>query len=389
MTYTRLEYGSKGNDVKKLQNTLNNKGYNLEVDGSYGAKTQAAVKDYQSKNNLAVDGVAGNNTWSSLLGSSTSSSGAGYTPSSTVQAAQAKLNQAEASKPGAYVSQNNEKIQQLLEKVINPTQFSYNPNNDSVFKHYRDQYTTNGQKAMEDTIGKAASLSGGYGNSYAQTAGQQVYNQYMGELAAKIPELEQIAYNRYQNELASKQNALNTLLDVENIDYSRYQDILNQYYENRNYYNNQYNAEKDFDYSKYVDDRNYAYQLDRDEIEDQRYDNEIAYQKERDAVSDNHWEREFEASTSDNTDSAESVQEWSGNSYGPDYKPAYLDQAMSIYNEPVYNSRGNLMPNSHNAEAFYDYIEKLLAAKVSDETCAYIIKKVTGKKPSEIYRYQY
>lgn len=61
-----LQYGSKGDDVKALQTTLNGLGYSLDVDGAYGPATQAAVKDYQSKNNLTVDGIAGSQTFAAL-----------------------------------------------------------------------------------------------------------------------------------------------------------------------------------------------------------------------------------------------------------------------------------------------------------------------------------
>ena len=67
MAYTRLTLGSKGDDVKKLQTELNKYGYGLDVDGSFGQKTNDAVRDYQSKNGLSVDGVVGNNTWGCLL----------------------------------------------------------------------------------------------------------------------------------------------------------------------------------------------------------------------------------------------------------------------------------------------------------------------------------
>ncbi len=49
-----------------MQNVLNRHGYNLTVDGAFGAKTEAAVKDYQRKNKLVVDGVVGTKTWQAL-----------------------------------------------------------------------------------------------------------------------------------------------------------------------------------------------------------------------------------------------------------------------------------------------------------------------------------
>jgi len=57
-----LKRGSKGDEVKKLQEFLNHLGYDLEEDGVYGPKTEAAVKDFQKKNDLDADGVVGAQT---------------------------------------------------------------------------------------------------------------------------------------------------------------------------------------------------------------------------------------------------------------------------------------------------------------------------------------
>lgn len=61
-----IEYNDRGNDVKTLQTKLNKVGYKLEVDGICGNATVAAIKDFQKKYNLAVDGQAGKNTITKL-----------------------------------------------------------------------------------------------------------------------------------------------------------------------------------------------------------------------------------------------------------------------------------------------------------------------------------
>lgn len=63
-----LRRGSVGGDVKFLQELLNGKGYPCgNADGIFGANTEKAVTDYQRDNGLTPDGVAGENTWRSLL----------------------------------------------------------------------------------------------------------------------------------------------------------------------------------------------------------------------------------------------------------------------------------------------------------------------------------
>jgi peptidoglycan hydrolase-like protein with peptidoglycan-binding domain len=71
MEMRTLKYGSKGNDVKALQILLMGNACpcgKWGADGDFGISTENAVKEYQRKNGLTVDGVAGPQTWKSLLG---------------------------------------------------------------------------------------------------------------------------------------------------------------------------------------------------------------------------------------------------------------------------------------------------------------------------------
>lgn len=57
-----LKVGSKGEDVKKLQERLG-----LKADGDFGKSTETAVKNFQTKSGLTADGIVGNGTWSKLF----------------------------------------------------------------------------------------------------------------------------------------------------------------------------------------------------------------------------------------------------------------------------------------------------------------------------------
>lgn len=61
-----LRKGDKCEEVKVLQSALNRAGYTLEVDGSFGGKTQNAVIDFQGNYDLDPDGVCGPLTWGAL-----------------------------------------------------------------------------------------------------------------------------------------------------------------------------------------------------------------------------------------------------------------------------------------------------------------------------------
>ena len=60
-----LKVGSKGEDVKRLQEKLG-----LGADGSFGPGTEKAVKEWQAKNGLTADGIVGPSSWSKLFGGS-------------------------------------------------------------------------------------------------------------------------------------------------------------------------------------------------------------------------------------------------------------------------------------------------------------------------------
>jgi peptidoglycan hydrolase-like protein with peptidoglycan-binding domain len=67
-TVKAIKYGMKGDDVSNLQTSLKNAGYNVDVDGSFGPQTLAAVKQYQQANGLDADGMVGPQTQAKLFG---------------------------------------------------------------------------------------------------------------------------------------------------------------------------------------------------------------------------------------------------------------------------------------------------------------------------------
>ena len=77
----KLRWGSRGGAVQELQSALNANGAGLAVDGVFGKRTHAAVKDYQSSKGLLVDGVVGPNTRAALNGGV--STGGASAPSSS------------------------------------------------------------------------------------------------------------------------------------------------------------------------------------------------------------------------------------------------------------------------------------------------------------------
>ena len=258
-TYTMVAYGSQGSAVKQLQSELNKRGYQLDEDGVFGKKTKAAVRDYQKKNRLTmVDGIAGDETWGSLLSAPTAAEQQaaaaaaeeaarpearvtestarrlaelekGYQPSEDVAAARAYRDSVAAMQPGEYDSGFEDQLQALYDQIEGREAFSYDPEEDEAYQRYARLYAAQGAAAMEDTMGQAASLTGGYGSSYAQAVGQQAYDRYLGELAALVPELRQAALAEYRQEGQALTDRYNMLNQQEKAGYDRWQDTVAQW----------------------------------------------------------------------------------------------------------------------------------------------------------------
>lgn len=183
------------------------------------------------------------------------------------------------SAPG-YTSKYQNQIDDLMSGILNRDKFSYDAESDPTYQQYKESYTRNGQRAMQDTVGQVSARTGGLASSYAGAAGQQTYDGYMSALADKIPELRQLAYSMYQDEGNTQRANLEMLMALENNDYGRYQDILGQYNNDRNFNYGVFSDDRNFNYGIYTDDRNYNYQAGRDEIADNRYQDETSYNRD-------------------------------------------------------------------------------------------------------------
>ena len=109
------------------------------------------------------------------------------------------LRQAESILPD-FTSSYDGVISRLYEQIVSRPAFQYDPVGDPLYQNYRTQLLTEGGRAMRDTAGQAAALTGGYGSTYAERLGQQQYAQYLERLGSVMPELYEAAYKRYRDE---------------------------------------------------------------------------------------------------------------------------------------------------------------------------------------------
>lgn len=201
----------------------------------------------------------------------------GYQASDAVNQAQSYLQNVVSGKPADYQSQYKQQLDDLYQQVMNRPKFEYDLNGDMLYQQYKDQYMTQGKQAMMDTMGQAANLTGGYGNSYASTAGNQAYQSYLQQLNAMVPELYQAALNRYAMEGDELQNKYSMTAGLEDQAYGRYRDTVSDWQNERQYatddYWNKYNA----DYSDFQNMLNYWNQLAAQENSAFNTNRELAY----------------------------------------------------------------------------------------------------------------
>ena len=218
---TTIQKGSQGDEVKKWQNFLNTQGYNLSVDGIFGSATDEATRAFQNAKGIGDDGIVGKYTWGAAgfkdynalitpvsaptIEPAPTQPTLTYTPYGDTTEGGAKKTAADTAleylnKYGSHTWANDETYNEWLQKKLNREDFSYDLNSDALYQQYADQYRNMGKLAMEDAIGQASAMTGGYGNSYAASVGNQAYQAYLGKLNEIVPELYQLALNKYTME---------------------------------------------------------------------------------------------------------------------------------------------------------------------------------------------
>lgn len=345
MARTQIAIGSRGDDVEYLQEFLNTKGYGLEVDGDFGPLTEAALKDFQGKYGLDVDGIAGQYTWE-IIGDMTkdpnnymASNNTGsannttsnatnnkntistpaptttpqtYTPwgdttegqekNKVVEAALAYLNSL-----GNFNWKDQTKYDEYVKQWEDRPDFSFDFNENALYQQYKDQHKKQGKMAMMDTMGQASAMTGGYGNSYAQSVGQQSYNAELEKLNDVIPELYQMELDKYKMEGDELLNMISFLGNERDYELGLYKDDYAKRLEAYDRaYDDYYNSG-----SMYASEQNTI-----NDLAQQNWANEFAiwdanntnswnqaqwdYTLERDKVEDDRWQKEYDAVYGDN-----------------------------------------------------------------------------------------
>lgn len=249
-----------------------------------GSATNNAAK-IQGLANAAPSNPSSNVTAGVATASGSTEAKPMYQRSDRVNEYYNKTRNLEKNKPDEFESKYEDQISSILDNIMNRPKFSYTSEdmvNDDLYKMYRDQYMRQGNLAMRDTMGNAAALTGGYGNTYASAAGQQAYDNYVAQLNNKALDFYDRAYQRYADEGQNLYNQMNVVTGLDNTDYQRYRDGVNDYYNDLNYYNGRYNQEYGYDYGEY-----------QDRVAADQWAQEFAFQKQQAAQEQANWEAEM------------------------------------------------------------------------------------------------
>ena len=169
-----------------------------------------------------------------------------------------------------YQRQRDEHLQNAANMKWN-----YNPDTDPVWQALQKQYRREGQRATEDTLGRAAAMTGGMPSTAAVSAASQAGNYYASQLSDRLPQVYQDAYNRYLQEYQRQLGLSDAYAGFDNTEYQRWLQGQQQNLDLANAYN-QYGLQ---DYSKYQDtlnqwntDRNFARNMAMDAVNMSRQD---------------------------------------------------------------------------------------------------------------------
>lgn len=195
-----------------------------------------------------------------------------YQESDRVKKLAERLTQLESQKPGDWTGgQYGQQMQEALDAIRKRKKFSYDLNGDALYQQYKDKYVQQGKQAMQDTMGQAAALTGGYASTYGQAVGQQQYDAYLQNLNDVVPELYQLALSRYQMEGDDLKTQYSLLADQYQQEYGQYRDKVGDWQTERNFLSGRYDSERNLDYGMWGDARDFAYTDYRNGIADEQW----------------------------------------------------------------------------------------------------------------------
>lgn len=204
---------SMANNVNRFFDGVNNAGRNV---------TSGASKILDTIIKNAAGGLAAGKSPYDVA-DSIQGGGASYTPPSTSTSTKSTRAVTMPTSVGDLPTYNSEYMDQLNALARQLTSMNYDDwTKGSQYQALADRYGASGRMSMQDVLGQVASRTGGLASSYATTAAQQQYNQYMAQL-------EEVARQLYSQERGDLMDNASLYRNLANDEYDRYRDSLSDY----------------------------------------------------------------------------------------------------------------------------------------------------------------
>ena len=244
----KVEENTSKTGKKVEENTSKIKGSTEELD----AKRNQTFTVSDSVNDAKTDMTSGKETLNTLVNkeniidpSIMSSLNSSFSTPSAVKEADAYLsNQLKLIQSGK--TSYTDDLQAIMDKIMSREKFSYDVDTDPLFQQALASAMNSGKQAMTDTIGQASALTGGYGSTYATSAGNQAYNAFIEDAYNNLPQYYQMALEAYQMEGDEMYRQFGMVSELDDKEFNRNVAAYDATYQHRNrMYDETYNSYRD------------------------------------------------------------------------------------------------------------------------------------------------
>lgn len=287
-----------------------------------------------------------------------------------------------------------DKINAKLQAIEDTPAFSYDFNTDPLFQSQLAASMNSGKLAMEDTMGQAAALTGGYGSTYGQAVGNAQYNNFIKDAYNNLPQYWNMAFKTYESDLDNKYRLLDQYRQSDNTEYGRLSDAYeretgyandmynkeyNNYWQEQNFNEDSRRWAADFNEANrqwaaqfnegvYEYDTDDAFRRERANVSDDQWNQTFDYQKYRDSVDDSHWLSNYNLSAykASNSGSGAGTSGKQTAVSGADAEVTYKDPSSTELQKALkaYNEGGE--------NALYEYVDTLASNINVERIMAYI-----------------
>ena len=236
------------NTIAGVDSSVTDKAYNSDFKESDNVKNAMSesgtalgnVKNLTSKGQLVSD-----DTWNSL--------GKKFSTPNSVRQADSYLS-SQLQKIQSGKTSYSDQVRDMMDTIMGREKFTYDVDKDPLFQQALASAMNSGKTAMQDTIGQASALTGGYGSTYATSAANQAYNAFIEDAYDNLPQYYQMAMEAYQMEGDDLYRQLDMLVGADEREYSRNVTAFDATYQHRN---QMYNEA----YQQFRDAKNDAYNI--------------------------------------------------------------------------------------------------------------------------------